>query len=107
MTDTRESIIMGRLDDQIAWYDRKSQSAQSRYKLFKFTSLILAALIPVLSGIPILPDQYKTVAMSVLGALITISEGFQHVNQYQRLWITYRWSCETLFHEKIAYVAGT
>src|SRR5436305_488918 len=36
-----------------------------------------------------------------------LSEGFQHVNQYQRLWITYRWTCETLLHEKLAYVAGT
>ena len=30
-----QPAILDRLDDQISWYDRKSQSAQKRYKVLK------------------------------------------------------------------------
>lgn len=31
-----------RLEDQIGWYDRKSQTAQRRYKVLKLTQVIIA-----------------------------------------------------------------
>ena len=33
-----------RLDDQIGWYDQRSKAAQRRYKVLKFTQVIIAAL---------------------------------------------------------------
>jgi hypothetical protein len=42
-----------RLDDHIAWYDRKSQAAQRRYKTLKLARVIIAALIPLASAFPI------------------------------------------------------
>jgi hypothetical protein len=35
-----------RLEDQICWYDRKSQTAQRRYKILKLAQVIIAGLIP-------------------------------------------------------------
>jgi hypothetical protein len=42
----------------------------------------------------------------VLGALIVVLEGLQHVNQYQSHWITIRSRCEALKHEKFLYLGG-
>ena len=35
-----QPAILDRLDDQISWYDRKSQSAQKRYKVLKLVQVV-------------------------------------------------------------------
>jgi hypothetical protein len=50
-----------RLDDQIGWYDRKSQTVQRRYKTLKLAQVIIAALIPLVSAFPIPAAEFKWV----------------------------------------------
>lgn len=91
---------LDRLEDQIAWYDRKSGQSQRRYKWLKALTIIAAALIPVCATIP-----WGRPISAVLGVAIVIAEGLQQVNQYQANWISYRSTCETLRHEKYLYLA--
>jgi hypothetical protein len=72
-----------RLHDQIAWYDRKSQTAQRRYKTLKLAQMIIAALIPLASVFPIPAAEFKWV-MAVLGLLVLIIEAVQQLNQDQQ-----------------------
>ena len=107
MVETTQSLlgndpIMDRLEDQINWYDRKSQSAQHIYKRLKIVEILAAAMIPLLAGLSFPHDKLVTAA---LGVLITILEGILHLNQYQQLWSTYRSTCEALKHEKYVYLA--
>ena len=46
--ETRE-----RLEDQISWYDKKSSSNQTWYKVCRGIVLVSAALIPVSTNFPI------------------------------------------------------
>ena len=94
-----------RLDDQIGWYDRKSQTAQRRYKVLKLAQMIIAALIPLASVFPVPAAEFKWV-MAVLGLLVLIIEAVQQLNQDQQNWIAYRSTCEALKHEKYLYLAG-
>lgn len=94
--------ILGRLDDQIDWYDRKSRSAQLTFKRMKIIEIIAAATIPFFSG---LHFPYVTLLVAALGVLITILEGLLHLNQYQQNWTIYRSTCESLKHEKFVYLA--
>lgn len=94
--------IYARLEEQIDWYDRKSRSAQRLFKRIKVAEIVAAAIIPFLAGIDF-PYQRPTIAG--LGVLITMLEGFLHLNQYQQLWGTYRSTCEALRHEKYLYLA--
>jgi len=93
--------IMERLEDQIAWYDRKSLANQKTYKRVKVIELIAAATIPLLSTLPIPHVAYAT---GGLGVIITVLEGLLHLNQYQQNWIAYRSTCESLKHEKFTYL---
>ncbi len=95
--------IYARLEDQIDWYNRKSSAAQRTFKRIKVVEILAAAMIPFLAGITFLHDK---LAIAGLGVLITILEGFLHLNQYQQLWGTYRSTCEALKHEKYVYLAG-
>jgi hypothetical protein len=95
--------ILQRLEDQIAWYDRKSQSNQHTFKRIKMVEIVAAAMIPFLAALSFPGVAYLTGAM---GMLITVLEGMLHLNQYQQNWTTYRSTCETLRHEKFTFLGG-
>jgi len=95
---------MERLEDQICWYDRKSQTAQRRYKILKLAQVIIAGLIPLASVFPIPEPQFKWIT-AVLGLLVLIIEAVQQLNQDQQNLIAYRSTCEALKHEKYLYLA--
>jgi hypothetical protein len=90
---------MQRLDDQIEWYDKRSNSNQRTFKVLKVIVIAAAALIPLLAGLPV-----PAWVMGALGVVIALTEGIQQLNQYQANWISYRSTCETLKHEKFLYL---
>src|SRR4051812_33203832 len=90
----------GRLEDQIAWYDAKSQHNQRWFKLLKVCQIITAAAIPVAAG-----ASAPAWLVGGAGALIVVLEGLQQLQQYQQNWITYRSTCERLKHEKYLFAA--
>jgi hypothetical protein len=101
-------VTMERLDDQIGWYDNRSNRDQQFYKIMKITVIVTAALIPLLSGLQvpyIAPMGVPPWVLGILGALIAIVEGIQQLNQYHANWISYRSICEALKHEKFLYLA--
>jgi hypothetical protein len=98
---------MARLDDQIGWYDRYGRSCQRNYKVLKIVVIVIAALIPLLSGVQLSFEQVAPMPwiLGALGATIAVIEGIQQVGQYQTNWISYRSTCEALKHEKYLYLA--
>jgi hypothetical protein len=92
---------MERVEQQIEWYDRRSQHAQRLFKSLKAVQIVAAASIPVLTsvGAPVW-------IAGANGALIVILEGIQQMNQYQQLWVGYRATAEALKHEKYLALAG-
>lgn len=97
-----EQVTLARLDDQIAWYSRRSGLNQRRYKFLKMLTIASAAVIPVVTTAHV-PDGPSIAAG--LGVLIAISEGIQQLNQYSANWIAYRNTAESLKHEKYLYLA--
>jgi hypothetical protein len=93
--------VLGRLEDQIDWYNRKSTSAQHIFKRIKVIEILAAATIPFLAG---LTFRHVTLVTGGLGVLITVLEGILHLNQYQQNWTSYRSTCESLKHEKFVYI---
>ena len=101
--DSESDPIFGRLEDQIGWYDRKSQSAQRIFTRIKIVEILAAAAIPFLAALSFPRDKLVTAG---LGVLITVLEGLLHLKQYQQNWTNYRSTCEALKHEKFVYLAG-
>ena len=95
--------IMERLEDQIAWYDRKSMINQRTFKRIKTVEICSAALIPLLAA---LNPPYALWLTGGLGAAITVLEGVLQLNQFQQNWIAYRSTCESLKHEKFVYLGS-
>ena len=94
-----DSPARTRLEDQIAWYDRKSQENQRWFKALKICQIVTAAGIPVAAGVGAEPWL-----VGGGGALIVVLEGIQQLQQYQQNWTTYRSTCERLKHEKFLFL---
>lgn len=92
-----------RLEDQIRWYDQKTIDAQRIYKLLRSAQIVVAALVPVTA----LLFRDQAIIPGLLGALVLILSGFQELGAYQRNWVKYRTTCETLRHEKYFYLGRT
>jgi hypothetical protein len=101
-TTDSEQVTLGRLDDQIAWYGRKSSVNQRRFKSMKAITIVSAAIIPVLSTSGV---SHGGDIAAGLGVLIAVIEGLQQLNQYHASWTNYRSTGESLKHEKYLYLA--
>jgi len=104
MEDDRIAVAppaaVARLEEQIAWYDGKSQSCQRWYKRLKATELVAAATVPLAAG------YAANWLAGGLGVIIVVIEGMQGLNQYYHNWITYRATCEELKHEKYLWLSA-
>ena len=99
-----KEFLKQRVDDQINWYDRKSQFNQRWYKILRFAEIIAAAAIPFLAAyfskeIPVI--QF---IVGFLGFLIAVIAGIVGLYQFQERWVEYRTTCESLRHEKYLYL---
>jgi hypothetical protein len=93
-------VTLSRLEDQLAWYDRKGGSHKRWYLLLRITVIVAAAAVPLFS---LLDLRFIT---SGLGALIVIVEGIQQLNGFHENWLRYRATAENLKHEKYLYAAA-
>ncbi len=90
-----------RLEDQLAWYDRKGVVAQQAYKRIKLGQLVVGATVPVVAAL-----QAPAAVTAVLAAVVVIAKGAQQLYQWQTNWVLYRATAEALKHEKFLYLAA-
>ena len=88
------SPAWARLQDQIAWYDVRSQLNQRWFKALEVCQIAVAAAIPVAAE-----ASARLWLIGGGGALIVVLEGLQQLQQYQHNWTTNRATCERLKHE--------
>lgn len=99
-----EEYIKGRLDNQIQWYDKKSQTHQSWYKGLKILELTSGFSIPIFTTLKI--NRFE-VWVTILSGLILLSEGLIALYNHQNNWIDYRRTSELLKHEKYMHSTNT
>lgn len=95
-----------RVDEQIDWYDQKSLTAQKWYKRLQITEIVLAALIPLLSGY-ISSFEYIAIIVGLFGAIIAVIESISKLNKYHENWIQYRSTCEMLKYQKYLFLTSS
>jgi hypothetical protein len=88
-------VTPDRLNDQISWYDKRSQSSQHWYKRLKLLEIGVAAAVPLMIGL----DVTDWISGGLAVAVVVI-EGIQQLNQFHHNWISYRSTAEALKHEK-------
>jgi len=95
-----ESPVWERLQDQLDWYDAKSQHHRRWYQSLKVMQIVVAAAIPVVAA-----AGASAAVAGGLGGVIVVLEGLQQLFQFQQDWIGYRGTAEALKHEKFLRLA--
>lgn len=102
---TPDEYINERVDDQIGWYDQRSQRAQRWFKRLRAIEIIAAGVIPLFAGFGG-GSTWSTIVVGLLGALVAIIAALLSLNQFQEYWIEYRTTCESLKHEKYLFLTS-
>jgi hypothetical protein len=102
-----EQFIKERVDDQISWYDKKSQFNQRCYKYLRVIEIAAAAAIPFLVGYVTDSTPAIRVIIGSLGFIIAVIAGVVGLYQFQENWVEYRTTCESLRHEKYLFLTKT
>jgi hypothetical protein len=102
-----ETYLKERLEDQIGWYDKKSQWNQKLFKRLRMAEIIAAAMIPFLSGYITLSDSKVRFVVGFLGVTVAIIAGIVPLCKFHERWIEYRTTCETLKHHKYLFLTKT
>lgn len=101
---TPEEYLEQRVEDQILWYEAKSQAAQTSFKGLRRCAIVMAAVIPALAGFAHL-CRIIPILIGLLGALVVIFHAFESLGQYHENWLQYRTTCEALKNEKYLFLA--
>ncbi len=104
-----EDYIRDRLDNQIAWYDRKSSFNQKRYKKYKRLEFIIAATIPVITTLTaIIPhdllEKVLLISAAFGGIILVVINKTLELENYFKFWKEYRTTCESLQYERALYL---
>lgn len=102
---TPDEYLAERLDDQIGWFDRKSQESQRWYKRLRAVEIVAASLIPLLAGWAG-GSGMVAVTMGLLGVVVAVVAAVLTLFQFERNWLEYRAACERLRRERILYRTG-
>lgn len=101
-----KDYVRDRVDNQIAWYDKKSLSCQKKYKTIQLIEIILAAVLPLLAGYTQIHYSIPII-IGLIGVAITILESVTKLYKYHENWIQYRSTCELLKYHKNLYETGS
>lgn len=98
-----KKYLKERYDDQIVWYDSKSQWNHKAYQVFQWMMIILASLTPVLI---LIGEEWSKWLSAGVAVLVAIAAGGLKAFKYEENWINYRTTCETLRKEINYFNAG-
>lgn len=101
--------LKDRIDDQIAWYSRKSGTCKRAYRRLRMLSVVIALSIPILTGLigkGWVSDEALKLSIAIAGAAVALAEAVLGLNKYDELWTGYRAAAEGLKYHRYLFEAG-
>jgi hypothetical protein len=99
----QDEYIKERVDDQIDWYERKSQRNRKAFQILRLAEVFAAALIPFLAGY-VKAHVSIQIFVGILGVIVAVIAGLLSLYRFQETWIGYRTTCESLKREKFLFL---
>lgn len=97
-----EEYLKNRVDNQIEWFNKKSGAYKRYYNILRMLELVIAGLIPFLTGYVDLYILIKP-TIGLMGVLVGLIAGILSLFKFQENWIQYRSACESLQSEKYLF----
>tara|TARA_B110000908_G_scaffold159239_1_gene201201 strand:+ start:803 stop:1231 length:429 start_codon:yes stop_codon:yes gene_type:complete len=98
-----KEYLESRVDDQIAWYNKKSSINKKYHLRLKALIIIFSSLIPFATGYNSIDRPWVDYIIATLGVLIAVFTGLTTLYKFQDKWSNYRMTGEALLHEKYLF----
>ena len=99
-----EAYLAERVDEQLAWYDRKSVSHKRWYYGLQLLTLVSAAMVPIISLAS--GELAVRIVVAISGSIAAIAAGAASLYRFREQWLDYRVAAETIKYERYRYVTG-
>ena len=100
---SEQEYMESRVDDQIAWYNKKSSTNKKYHLRLKALIIIFSAVIPFATGYNSTDKPWVDYIIAILGVLIAIFTGLSTLYKFQDKWSNYRMTGEALLQEKYLF----
>jgi Protein of unknown function (DUF4231)/Protein of unknown function (DUF2795) len=109
MSEQLPSYINDRLDNQTAWYGKKSAYNKLRFRICQLIIIVASAVIPIINlGVPFALGEsslgHALGITAILGGVITIVTALSQMDAYFETWVLYRTTGEALKRERFLYM---
>lgn len=101
-SEKTKNYIINRIVPQMKWYSNKSRSYQQQYYHWMTVTIIISALVPVVSVFADGSIWVKALLAS-LGAAVTSCNAYISLHNFKDLWLTYRKTRELLLRTLYCY----
>ena len=93
--ENTKNYVIGRIMPQMEWYSSKGGECKKKYYRWMASSILLGALIPVVS---VFADGavWTKVLLAALGSAVTACNAFMALHNFKDLWLNYRNTREKL-----------
>ena len=101
-----QEYLQERVEQQLAWYGKKSAGNKSRYQILRLLQISLGILVSA-GGVYADAIPHGAWLLSGFGVLISLSAAWETVFDHQNNWVRYRRIKEELKREKILYATAS
>ncbi|MBX2881498.1 MAG: DUF4231 domain-containing protein [Granulosicoccus sp.] len=102
---TAERYLEERVNDQLAWYSKKSTSNKNWHFRLQLITLVAATLVPVVSLS--FTGSGGRIFAALTGSVAAIAAGVVALYQFRTLWVDYRATAERINYEKFLFLTGS
>jgi hypothetical protein len=95
-----DEYIATRLKQYQDWYDHKAVRTKSSYMRMRSTSVVAAAVVPVLVNLDL---PYVQLATTLLSLLVVVLVSLESVYHFREQWKNYRSTEQVIGHERIYF----
>jgi hypothetical protein len=107
----QDEYVSGRVDAQIAFYEKAASRAKSWHMRYQIAIILLGLAVPVVVNLPkeFVPGEAGGIQalVTVMSLLLASFTGIANFRKYGELWLTYRATEEQLKHEKFLWLANS
>lgn len=96
-----KEYIKNRVCDQICWYSKKSSTSKCWFYFLSFVQIIIATALTLLS------TCQGNILIAVFGGIIVVITSSLSLFSFQKLWVKYRTTSESLKKEKHLFLTKT
>jgi hypothetical protein len=102
-----DSYLSGRLEEQIAYYEKAANRAKQMHLRLQGGIIVLSVMVPVVVSRPQDLSGWVRYLVVLVSLALPVMTGLSSFRKYGETWVSYRTTAELLKNEKYLFLTGS